>query len=245
MFENILVLCLDSVRYDTYVAAKTPNMDVVGKPRLVHSFACWTVPSIIGYLMGTPPIGTGRDSFIPGATRHHWAPKQLMEKGYSAAWLSTNPMINRLDSLTQGFFKRYWRHFINPILGDTQPLIDNIKLIADEPGVNSLFIFILLMDTHHPYRWADGERELIQDDVQGNFDGQVKSIEYVDSLFPQIIGPLVDTERPTRVTITSDHGELFGPHFISHNPASQTYPIEFDSKLFEIPLVEGIVEGKI
>lgn len=242
MSENILVLCLDSVRYDTYVTAETPNMDAVNKPRLVHSFACWTVPTIIGYLMGTPPIGTGRDIFIPGGTRHHWAPQQLIEKGYVTVWLSTNPMINRLDSVTQGFFKRHWMYFVNPILEDTQPLIDKLKKIIAEHSGKPFFIFMLLMDTHHPYRWADGERELIQDDPQGNFDGQVKSIEYVDSLFPQIIEVLGNTGSPTRVIITSDHGELFGPHFISHNPASQTYPIEFDPKLFEIPLVEGIVK---
>lgn len=237
------MLCLDSVRYDTYVAAKTPNMDAVGRPRLVHSYACWTIPSIFGYLMGFPPIGTGRSDFIPGAIRYNWAPDYLSKRAYSTVWLSTNPIIAKLNSITTGFFRRHWRHFINPILGDTQPLIDNLKLIADEPGVNPLFIFMLLMETHHPYRWADGERELIKDDVQGNFDGQVKSIEYVDSLFPQIIGPLTDTGRPTHVIITSDHGDLFGPHYLSHDPSSLKYPINFDPKLFEIPLVEGIVES--
>jgi len=240
--SNILILCLDSVRYDTYMAAKTPNMDAIGTPRLVHSFACWTIPTIFGYLMGFPPIGTGRSDFIPGVKQLHWAPEYLTEKDYSTIWMSTNGLIARTNSITKGFFRKHWRHFINSFGDERTPfLISQLKRIVTIEPQQPHFVFMLLMEAHHPYEWADGERKLIKDDPQGNFDAQVKAIEYLDSLFPQIIKPLSNMGRPTRVIITSDHGELFGPHFLSHAPGAQNYPIEFDPKLFEIPLVEGVV----
>lgn len=244
MSENILVLCLDSARYDTYVAAKTPNMDKVGEPRLVHSFACWTCPSIIGYLLGTPPIGVGGGVFIPSSARWEWAPDYLTKRAYSTIWLSTNGLMAKMNMVTKGFFERHWRHFVNPIEEQRTPfLIAELEKIATKDPQQPHFVFMLLMETHHPYQWEDGERELIPAEPQKNFDGQVKSIEYVDSLFPRIIKPLTGMGRPTQVIITSDHGELFGPNFVSHDPASKGMPVKFDPKLFEIPLVEGLVKG--
>ena len=242
MSENVLVLCLDSVRYDTYVAAETPNMDKIGEPRLVHSFACWTIPSIFGYLMGFPPIGSERSDFIPGVKQLNWTPEYLAKRNYSTIWMSTNGLIAKTNSITEGFFQKYWRHFINPIDEERTPfLISELERIVTIDPQQPHFVFMLLIEAHHPYEWADGEIKLIKDDPQGNFDAQVKAIEYLDSLFPRIIKPLISMGRPTHVIITSDHGELFGPHFLSHTPGAPNYPIEFDPKLFEIPLVEGIV----
>lgn len=235
------MLCLDSVRYDTYVKAETPNMDAVNKPRRVYSFACWTIPSIFGYLMGFPPIGTGRYDFIPGSKKYSWAPEYLTKRAYSTVLLSTSAMMAKLNSITEGFFRKYWKHFINPVEKGTPALITTLERIVVIDPQQPHFVFMLLMDTHHPYQWGDGARELIPAEPQKNFDGQVKSIEYIDSLFPRIIRSLSNMGRPTRVIITSDHGELFGPHFASHDPSSPTFTIDFSSQLFEIPLVEGIV----
>ncbi len=242
MSENVLFLCLDSVRYDTYLAAETPNMDAIDLPCLAHSFSCWTIPSIIGYLMSVPPIDYGGGSLIPNSAKWEWTPDYLTKRAYSTIWLSTNGLIAKLDLVTKGFFGKHWKHFINPVGEQRAPfLIAELEKIAKEDPQQPHFVFMLLMETHHPYQWAGGSRELLKNDPQGNFDGQVKAIEYIDSLFPQIIKPLTDMNRPTRVIITSDHGELFGPHFLSHDPSSTQYPINFDPKLFEIPFVEGIV----
>jgi len=241
MRPNTLVLCLDSCRYDTYVEAHTPNMDAVNTPRRVHSYSCWTVPSIFGYMMGFPPIGTGREDFIPPAIRYHWVPRQLTGMGYSTIWLSTNPITAKLNGLTQAFFQRHWKYFRNPLDGSTRTLIAHHRASIKDDGNHPIFTFMLDMNTHHPYTWAEGVRKLIPADPQKNFDGQVKAVEYVDSLFPEIMKPLVDTGRPTHVIITSDHGELFGPHFAGHDPSSQTLKIDFNPHLFEIPLVEGVV----
>lgn len=242
MKENILVVVLDSTRYDTYEVANTPNMDAISKPRRVHSFACWTIPSIFGYLMGFPPIGTGRENFIPHAERYNWAPQQLMGQGYSPIWLSTNPITAKLNGLTHAFFQRHWKHFRNPLSGSTLTLIANLRNMVERDIQYPIFAFMLLMETHHPYQWANGSKPLKASDPQGNFDAQVKSIEYVDSLFSAIMSPLIGTGRPTHVIITSDHGELFGPHFTGHDPSSQALIIDFSPALFEIPLVEGIVQ---
>ena len=63
-------------------------------------------------------------------------------------------------------------------------------------------------------------------------DRQVKAVSYLD----QVIEELLDLiPKNTYVTITADHGELFGEDgFFGHGP------IQHD-KVFEVPFVEGLV----
>ena len=59
---------------------------------------------------------------------------------------------------------------------------------------------------------------------------QVRAVKYIDT----VIEELFDTvPKNTYITITSDHGELFGEDgYFGHGP------IQHD-KVFEVPLVEG------
>jgi len=236
--NNIFVLCLDSARYDVFVAADTPNMDTVGEVRLVHSFSCWT---LLGFFMGFPPIGTGRENLCPGAQRYRWVPNTLLSQGYATVWLSTNPSFYMVNLQFQGFFERHFKYYRNFDMGNTLQLINVLKTIVTQEK-HPLFVFALLMDTHRPYHWGTGGKDLIPSNPELNFENQCRAVQYVDKNFPRFIAEFKRTGRPTHVTITADHGELFGPEYSGHDPSSQKNPINFDSKLFEIPWIEGVVE---
>ena len=47
--NQLIYIVLDSCRYDTYLAAQTPNLDSLGKVDLRYSYASWTSPSHYAY----------------------------------------------------------------------------------------------------------------------------------------------------------------------------------------------------
>ena len=234
---NILFLCLDSVRYDTFVAAKTPNMDKIGKTQRVYSSACFSQASIFSYFWGYPPIGTGKRTLFPNVEKWRWVPKYLSEMGYVTAWLSANPVFLKLD--LDGQFKKYFKYFKcmeYDSIRATEQIAADIKNIIERERENPIFISALLIDTHNPYHDGKYAHRLDPHTPKKNFENQVKSIEYVDRLFPKLIEPF---RRPTDVIITSDHGDLFGPLDSGYGHDSRMLSLKFSPKLFEIPLITG------
>ena len=111
--RNILFVCLDSVRYDTFEASNAKNMKAIGPLKRTHSIASCTAPSMIAYLSGYPPIGAGRkDLFRRGdAGRYRWAPKFFAKLGWGTAWLSSNTMMLQFNSNLEGAFSANFKHF--------------------------------------------------------------------------------------------------------------------------------------
>lgn len=242
--KNVLFLVLDSLRYDTFIEAKTPNFDAVGDARRVHSFGCFTLPSMLGYFMGFPPIGSGIGTLFPEVPRYEWVPKHFKKLGYQTIWFSRNALPLKLDIVMNGGFTRHFDftktlEYTN-VTATTVQIINDIKNVVSAKGQqHPIFSAVLIMDTHRPYSWGTGNQDIVPSKPELNFANQVKAIEYVDSLFPRLRAAFRNTPRKTRVIITSDHGELFGPKHWSHDPSSLKSPIVFDEKLFEIPLVIG------
>ena len=46
---------MDSCRYDSFVRARTPNIDLIGTCERRWSYASWTAPSHYAFLMGLMP----------------------------------------------------------------------------------------------------------------------------------------------------------------------------------------------
>ena len=244
MKKNVLFLVLDSLRYDTFIEAKTPNFDAIGKAKRVHAFGCFTIPSLIGYFMGFPPIGSGIETLFPEVPRYEWVPRYFKEAGYQTTWFSGNALPLKLDLVMGGAFTRYFDFFktleYTHVVSTTTQIFNDIKNVVSAKGQqHPIFASALIMDTHRPYAWGTGNQDIVPSNPELNFANQVKAIEYVDSLFHIIRVAFRDTIRRTRVIITSDHGELFGPKYWSHDPSSLKAPINFDEKLFEIPLIIG------
>ena len=248
--RNVLFVCLDSVRYDTFEAADAKNMKAIGPLKRTHSIASCTAPSIIAYMSGYPPIGAGRkDLFLRGDRgRYRWAPRFFAKLGWATAWLSSNTMMMAMNSNLNGGFSANFKHFeTEKYIKDPQhpsrtaatpEIIEDIRRIMEvERG--SVFMALLIMDTHRPYHFADGFCDIDPKDPEKNFRNQVKSIEYFDTFFPEIVKPFIKEGSITDVIITSDHGELFGPVYWSHD--STTEHLIFDEKLHEIPFIAGQV----
>src|SRR5215216_3999560 len=53
--EDFFLLTWDSCRYDAYLAANTPILDAITKPRRAYSMACYTLPSHIAMFNGFLP----------------------------------------------------------------------------------------------------------------------------------------------------------------------------------------------
>ncbi len=233
--RNILFMCLDSARYDTFEAAKTPNMSKIGETQRVYSPASFTQASIFSYFWGYPPIGTGKRFLFPNVGKWTWAPKHLSQKGYVTAWLSANPVLLKLD--LGGQFRRYFKYFKRMGYDDvkgTAQIIEDLKHIVEKESTQPLFISILLLDTHNPYYDGEKAHRLEPKTPRENFENQKRAVEYIDKCFPEIIKPF---NRPTDIIITSDHGELFGPHIYGHD--SRMLSLKFNAKLFEIPFIAG------
>jgi len=257
--RNILFICLDSVRYDTFEASDARNMKAVGPLRKVHAVACCTLPSMIAYLNGIPPIGSGRNDLFDREYEHarSWAPRSFAGSGWATAWLSSNPEMLWFDSNLLGGFRRHFKHFksieylkkflregvithmggLGPgdISATPEIVADVEKIMKIEEG-RSVFMTILAMDTHRPYNFAEGSFDIDPSDPKKNFRNQVKAIEFFDGFFAEIVNKF-RTRGKTAIIITADHGELFGPVYWSHDPS--TTHLRFDSKLFEIPFIVG------
>jgi len=245
--NNILFVCLDSVRYDTFINADTPNMKMIGNVLNVHSFACWTIPSIIGYLLGWPPIGIGKNestpeerkrfNLFPDHERLEWAPRWYKEKGYITAFLSGNACIQKLDMQLSGAISKWFNYFT--LFEHVYEVAPQLNEIVNDNSGKPFFICILLLETHRPYDYGNGKKEIDFVNPEINLDNQKKAIEYIDSFFQKFIEILKKTHRTTTVIITSDHGDLVGPVYWSHDPSTSF--LKFDEKLFQIPFIKGEV----
>lgn len=233
--NNIFFVCLDSARYDTFVAAKTPNMNKIGETQRVYSSACFSQASIFSYFWGYPPIGTGKRVLFPNVEKWTWAPKHLSQKGYVTAWLSANPVFLKLD--LDGQFRKYFKYFKcveYDLVKATAQIIKDVKQIVEKDSTHPLFISTLLLDTHNPYYDGENAHRLEPHTPRKNFENQKRAVEYLDECFPELVKPF---RRPTDIIITSDHGELFGPSEYGHDP--RMLSLKFNAKLFEIPFITG------
>lgn len=236
--NNILFFCLDSCRYDTFDAADAPNMKGIGSLIKAHSFSCFTLPSIIGYLQSWPPmLGVDRDYLFPDL-RNVWVPSVYKNRGYANIWLSPNPFLYDFDRYT-GAVRRYFDYFrsfdYNPVADGTPGLFqDAIEIVGMELN-RPQFFFILLTDTHIPYN------DQLYDigDPQVNFRNQKEAVEFVDPFFGKLIEALRLTKRETHVIVTADHGDLLGPDGYGHDP--RFAQCKAKPELFEIPFVEGTI----
>jgi len=102
------------------------------------------------------------------------------------------------------------------------------KLIKRE-----FFAFFILLETHIPFMGKDN-----------NEINQIRGIEYLDSVFEQLFDIKKDI-GPTRVIITSDHGQEWGSdkNSLGHDPSRHFQRVE-DNKLIkqlEVFNIEGLL----
>ena len=162
---------MDSCRYDSYVRARTPNMDLLGKADRRWSYASWTSPSHYVFLMGLMPHNSPTHVFAPEVYKNEFIswnerlgisdldfqtflpemslPKLLGDLGYHCTGRVSMPVLNRFTLLSEYFDDYRLMDDHNDFSG----MVDEVSFDGDRPR----FYFFNLGETHYPYMLSSDE----------------------------------------------------------------------------------------
>lgn len=177
--------------------------------------------------------------------------------GYKTHALVSLPVLNAKTPINNGFdvYKLMDSH------NDMSAMIDEMTFSNQYPS----FYLLNVGETHYPYALPDEPKDQwprihgvhgvfkhLDDHVVGGkiteeeedkfFDQekldelrarQIKAVEYLDTVFERLFDIV---PKNTYITVTSDHGELFGENgYFGHGPIMH-------EKVFEVPFIEGKVK---
>jgi hypothetical protein len=187
-----------------------------------------------------------------------WMPEYLRnELGYVTGARVSLPVLNSKTNINRGFdsFQLMDKH------NDMSAMLDTLTFADDRPS----FYMLNVGETHYPFATPDEDPKdwprisglhgvfkhldsqvvggkLIKDENAPKFFDQDKldqlrarqidTIRYLDGIFERLFDLV---PRNTYVTVTADHGELFGEEgYFGHGPINH-------EKVYEVPFVEGKV----
>ena len=228
---RILLIVLDSVRYDIFLEADTPNFDSLGRAVEAYSHGTWTRPSMASMLSGYLPTSELGQPFKPS-----WvmlSREVFHERELEAYFLNSNAWAHRLAPRA---YRELW--YPEPFSADLM-VEDALKILRNR---DECFVAMLFTETHGPYNYRPEVeyRELVEATKAFNRGvdngapkmarmASMKAIEYID----WVAKPLLD--QADFIIVTSDHGELMGDdgiHKIGHDPSMPFHPA-----LVRVPLI--------
>jgi hypothetical protein len=209
--RNEIIFVMDSVGWQEFQDAKTPNLDKFN-PVKAYSFAIYTCPSVHAMMRGSIPVpvtakGKYRAYSEYVKTEHAIIPLSLATRGYTTVLVSNNLLVR--DS---------WSGFDNEVITNESGKFD-IEIVDFNKRVNAselvskalkyikppYYMFMMFAETHTPYMDKDNSRKT-----------HLESIEYLDKVFGELYEKV---PKNTRIIVTADHsdcwheGKLYG-----HNP---------------------------
>ncbi len=172
--NSLVMVVLDSCRYDSVVQAAPRAMLRLGELRRRYSYASWTAPSHYNMLMGLLPHAAPRHVFasevyrreygawserlgIPGVTFDDllpglYLPSWLRRRhGYLTQALVSLPVLNRHTPLAEGFdhYELMDRH------NDMAAMLSRLRFEEGRPT----FALLNVGETHYPYAVPDEPEE--------------------------------------------------------------------------------------
>ncbi len=184
-----------------------------------------------------------------------YLPVLLQSLGYRTNAMVSLPVLNPSTILNSGFdsYKLMEHH------NDMRAMLPNLRFPEDQPS----FYLLNVGETHYPYalpgepveQWprlsgVHGVFKHLDSHVVGgrlrrtrqkSFDAsklralrqrQIEAVKYLDTVVEELFDLV---PKNTYITITSDHGELFGEGgYFGHGPIQH-------EKVFEVPFLEGKV----
>lgn len=198
-------------------------------------------------------LGTDQFSF-KSLVPKLYLPSALKENlGYSTHAMVSLPVLNPKTILNNGFdgFQLMEKH------NDMRAMLRQMTFSEERPS----FYLLNIGETHYPYALPDespdewprisgvhGVFKHLDDEIVGGklvggeekfFDNrkleilrdrQIEAVKYLDRVIEELFDIVPEN---TWITITADHGELFGEDgFFGHGPVQH-------EKVFEVPFVEG------
>jgi hypothetical protein len=251
---SVLLVTLDSCRYDTFVASDAPNLKSVGALHRAQAPATFAFSShwamFVGYTPGVPDV---EELFTNPAYARIFRLDSGARAGMSWARLSGRNVIDgfrRLGYLTIGTGAVSW---FNPAMMTSRPLIrpfdkyfypgDHVSLrkqvdfvMRETRGVDRpQFVFMNVGETHQPY-WHEGaswkfDQGPCRTYEEGNDADECRRrqracVEFVDAE----LAPVLERFKFSNAVISADHGDAWGEdgqwgHGFNH------------PKVFEVPLL--------
>jgi hypothetical protein len=273
--RNLVIVILDSLRYDSWIAAEPSALGQLGPVERRWSYATWTAPSHYNLLMGllphtSPPEVYASEYYKQDFLRYSerlGVPEMEFKKllpsiflptylkhslGYRTHARVSMPVLNKHTVINRDFDS----YELMPKHNDMAAMLPELTFDDEAPS----FYLLNVGETHYPYALPDEDpkewphisgvhgvfKHLDEDknrtgDMVEFFDRsklkelharQVEAVRYLDGVFERLFDML---PSDTWVTVTSDHGEMFGEdRFFGHGPVMH-------EKVLEVPFVEGLV----
>lgn len=163
--NNLILITLDSCRYDTFVEARTPVLDGFAAVERRYAYASWTAPSHYNLLMGLMPHanqpGThAAATYLRDFEQHSvrlgfqitpdsgpfYFPSFLRTRGYFTGALVSFSSLSPSTPLNRDF--DVYRQM--PAHNDMRAMIRELRFPADRPS----FWLLNVGETHYPYAIA-------------------------------------------------------------------------------------------
>jgi hypothetical protein len=260
---NILIVTLDSCRYDTFLRAKTPNFCSLCHPIKAYAQATFTYPAHLAMLQGIFPHVREK---LPLYNRYVLQLIRIQNrKNASVPTLISFPSGTRnivqgcraVGYNTLGFGAVHWfqhRDLSDPfdsffytgihITRQVNIFLDYILSNNEEP----FFVLLNIGETHYPYQFSATDEIKIEmasparreqkpigfDKI--NWIAQIRCCEFIDEKISPVIIALRTIQRPTIMIVCGDHGECFGEDGLFGHGFYHT-------KVMEVPLIISEVHG--
>ncbi len=163
--NHIVFIVMDSCRYDSMMAAATPNIDRLGEAEKRYSYASWTAPSHYAFTMGMLPHSSPKDVFASEVYKEEFLqwkertgsaevsfkdflpeislPKVLSKLGYYTVAKVSMPVLNKYTLISKHFDEYKLMDHHNDFAG----MVDEMEFPEGEPH----YYFLNLGETHYPY----------------------------------------------------------------------------------------------
>ena len=168
--RNLLVVILDSLRYDSWLAAKPEALGQLGEVERRYSYASWTAPSHYNLLMGllphsSPPEVYASEYYKEDFLRYRerlgvegvefksmlpslFLPTFLKRKlGYSTHAMVSMPVLNPTTVINRDFDS----FELMPTHNDMAAMLPKLEFESDQPN----FHLLNVGETHYPYALPD------------------------------------------------------------------------------------------
>ena len=166
--RNLVVVVLDSLRYDTWLAAKPRSLAGLGPAQRRWSYASWTAPSHYNLLMGLMPHSSPaqvyaseyyKEDFLRYTERlgvpemefrrllpSIFLPTYLKHSlGYATHARVSMPVLNPFTPINRDFDS----YELMPAHNDMAAMVDQVHFDEQRPS----FWLLNVGETHYPYTW--------------------------------------------------------------------------------------------
>jgi hypothetical protein len=164
--RNLVLVVLDSLRYDSWVAAELPALGRLGRVERRWSYASWTAPSHYNLLMGLLPHTSPSHVYASDLYREEYArygerlgvegiefrrllPSLFMptflrrELGYLTRAMVSMPVLNEHTAINRDFDS----YELMPTHNDMAAMVERLEFDAERPS----FYLLNVGETHYPY----------------------------------------------------------------------------------------------